>query len=160
MSTGILCSSPISANVLPPQDLCGHTGFMWQDKLELSRRAAGFSSNRVADELGVHPNTARNYMRGKARGGTDPSPEVLWQLCQMFGVSADWVLDDTQAALVGERPTQDSPTLLRELSPPPPRASVRKTNADRKRPEPPAAEASGKRGGPPSPRPARRDKKI
>jgi transcriptional regulator with XRE-family HTH domain len=165
MSTGLLGKIQISTNRLPGRDLGVQNARMaWQDKLSVAMRACGSSTTKVAEELNVHANTARNYLRGNARGGTDPSPEVLWRLCQMFRISADWLLDDSRPMLPGQE-TQPlapqeaiGPVIIRERTLPPPRPSVRKANAHGKRAEAPTAEPPPKRKRPASPRSRRGNK--
>jgi transcriptional regulator with XRE-family HTH domain len=127
----------------------------WNDKLRLALMARGVGAPQLAPLLDVQDNTARNYLSAR----THPSIDVFWRICQIAGVSADWVLDDEQPArLVPATQEASGPVIIRERTLPPPRPSVRKANAHGKRAEAPTAEPPPKRKRPASPSRRRGDK--
>ncbi|MEL6739320.1 MAG: hypothetical protein AAFP26_01545 [Planctomycetota bacterium] len=58
---------------------------------ELHRRlhliAGAHSYRRIGDLTGTHPETVRRYMQGKA-----PSAAFLCSMCEVFDISAEWLL--------------------------------------------------------------------
>ena len=57
-------------------------------RLTEARRRKKISQDEFADELGVHPATVSNWEIGK----TTPNAFILTCICELLGVSADWLL--------------------------------------------------------------------
>jgi transcriptional regulator with XRE-family HTH domain len=60
--------------------------------LKEEREREGISVDRLADVIGVHPNT----IRGWERGDYEPTGKNLVQLTSLFGCSAEYLLDMTE----------------------------------------------------------------
>lgn len=59
--------------------------------LKEEREREGISVDKLADAIGVHPNT----IRGWERGDYEPTGKNLVQLTSLFGCSAEYLLDMT-----------------------------------------------------------------
>ena len=59
--------------------------------LREEREREGISVDKLADTIGVHPNT----IRGWERGDYEPTGKNLVQLTSLFGCSAEYLLDMT-----------------------------------------------------------------
>jgi transcriptional regulator with XRE-family HTH domain len=59
--------------------------------LREEREREGISVDKLADAIGVHPNT----IRGWERGDYEPTGKNLVQLTSLFGCSAEYLLDMT-----------------------------------------------------------------
>lgn len=72
--------------------------------LREERERAGISIEKLADVIGVHPNT----VRGWERGNYEPTGKNLVQLTSLFGCDAEYLLDMTE-----ERTGQAAPSARR-----------------------------------------------
>ena len=73
------------------------------EKIILCRRRAGLSQEGLAEQVGVSRQAVSKWECGEAT----PEPAKLLALSRLFGVTADWLLDDN----LGEpEPAQEEPT--------------------------------------------------
>jgi transcriptional regulator with XRE-family HTH domain len=91
-------TSHLARKRLAAQDV----GMAWHDKLSAALLDSGYTPERLVEVFGCHVNTAKNYMDGK----TQPRYDMLYALCRLAGVSADWVLDDDRP-LIGDLQTDN-----------------------------------------------------
>jgi transcriptional regulator with XRE-family HTH domain len=78
---------------------------LFSNRLRKARRAAGFkSAAKAAAQLGLEPHTYRGYESGRR----EANYETLIRMCELYGVTVDYVLP--VEALKGGR---QSPTIKR-----------------------------------------------
>ena len=70
-------------------------------KLSQQRKANNVTQKHIAEHLGIHPNSYQMFEYDKAK----PSYENLVKLCELFNVSADYILGLTDVP----RPLQGEP---------------------------------------------------
>lgn len=72
------------------------------DRFEAERTAAGLSVEKLADVMGVHPNT----VRGWEHGDFEPNGRNLIQMSAFYGCTPDYLLgltDDRNQRVVGTK---------------------------------------------------------
>ena len=60
----------------------------FNERLKIIRQESGKTQKDVYEELGISPNGYASYEQGR----TEPSIDTLIKLCQIFDVSADYLL--------------------------------------------------------------------
>lgn len=68
-------------------------------KLSVMRLARGWSQSHVANAIGCTPRAVAYWEDGERM----TQPENLWQLCQLYGVTFEWLVGDVFGAPSGER---------------------------------------------------------
>ena len=62
---------------------------MYYEKLKTARKKAGYSQEQVADII----NTSRSNISKYETGALEPNLETLKKLCELYNVSANYILD-------------------------------------------------------------------
>ncbi len=62
---------------------------MYYDKLKEARKKAGYSQEEVSDII----NTSRSNISKYETGALEPNLETLRKLCELYKVSADYILE-------------------------------------------------------------------
>jgi transcriptional regulator with XRE-family HTH domain len=88
------------------------------DRLHRSLREANLNPERMADAMGRHPNTIRNYLRGRTR----PNRRVLRRWAQITGVPITWLAPDADKDTLTMRYPRLRPWRTRRATSPPPSA--------------------------------------
>jgi len=57
-------------------------------RIKMARESAGVTTKEAANAVFLAVESYRNYEMGRCQ----PTPETLKTLCDLFGVSADWLL--------------------------------------------------------------------
>jgi len=64
---------------------------MLSERLKIARKNAGYTQDDIAEHLNVIRQTYSAYETGRSK----PDSETLNKLAKMYGVSVDWLLDNT-----------------------------------------------------------------
>lgn len=155
LSIGLDCCKPLMDHAVAAQNRSmGKVIYPTQgEKIRVECARRQWNGAALAEHVGVSQTAANTYLRGEAL----PGLEKFHRMCQVFGVSMDYLWDERipvgQYDARPDLPTlaKGKPGIVRELAPGPPRRLTRKANAKNKGADPPAAGAA-KAGGPRSPR--------